>query len=120
VKHRIEPAKLRVMFGAQIAMGPGKADLLQAIAATGSITAAARRMDMSYRRAWNLVSIMNGCFREPLVDTATGGEGGGGASVTPFGQQVLARFRKMQQGIDKAIAADIAAFSALLSDSPPA
>jgi molybdate transport system regulatory protein len=120
VKHRIDPAKLRVMFGAQIAMGPGKADLLQAIAATGSITGAARRMDMSYRRAWNLVSIMNGCFRKPLVDTATGGEGGGGARVTPFGQQVLARFRKMQKGIDKAIAADITAFSALLSDSPPA
>jgi molybdate transport system regulatory protein len=67
------------------AMGSGKADLLDAIIATGSISAAGRSMNMSYRRAWMLVDTMNRCFREPLVRTAAGGQQGGGASVTEAG-----------------------------------
>jgi molybdate transport system regulatory protein len=70
---------------------------------------------MSYRRAWVLVDTMNRCFKEPLVSTATGGDRGGGARVTPFGREVLARFRAMQAKADGAIAADMAAFGKLLA-----
>jgi molybdate transport system regulatory protein len=74
-------------------MGPGKANLLEAIKETGSISAAGRRMGMSYRRAWDLVAAMNATFREPLVNTAIGGLRGGGAELTPLGQTVLDAYR---------------------------
>lgn len=118
MRHARGPAKLRLMFGSQIAIGPGKADLLEAIAACGSISESARRMGMSYRRAWLLVDTMNRCFREPVVASATGGSGGGGARVTPFGERVLARFRAMQARVDRALDRDLAAFSELLADRP--
>src|SRR6266702_808101 len=69
--------KIRILIGAVVAIGPGKADLLAAIERTGSISAAAREMKMSYRRAWLLVEAMNSAFRQPLVETLTGGDGGG-------------------------------------------
>jgi len=106
------------MFGREIAIGPGKADLLDAIAATGSISESARSLGMSYRRAWLLVDTMNRCFREPVVAAATGGSGGGGARVTPFGRDVLGRFRAMQKRCDRALAHDLDAFSELLLDRP--
>lgn len=99
--------RVRVMQGDTIAFGPGKADLLQAIAQTGSISGAAREMAMSYRRAWLLVEEMNRCFASPLVATATGGARGGGAAVTELGQEVLARYRRMQKKAATAIAADL-------------
>jgi len=102
------------MFGTEIAIGPGKADLLEAIAASGSISESARRLGMSYRRAWLLVDTMNRCFREPVVASATGGSGGGGASVTPFGRDMLRRYRAMQSRIDRAIDPELARFSGLL------
>jgi molybdate transport system regulatory protein len=113
-RHARGPTKLRVMFGEEIAMGPGKAELLAAIAETGSISASAKRLGMSYRRAWLLVDTMNRCFREPLVASATGGAGGGGAQVTPFGRRVLARFRSMQARIERALDPELARFSELL------
>lgn len=88
--------KLQVFCGDEIAMGPGKADLLDAIGREGSISAAARAMGMSYRRAWLLVDAMNRCWREPMVATMPGGAGKGGARITPFGQTVLDRYRAMQ------------------------
>jgi molybdate transport system regulatory protein len=88
--------RMRLLRDDDVAMGPGKADLLDAIAATGSISAAARAMDMSYRRAWLLVDVMNRSFREPLVQGAAGGKQGGGAHVTEAGLQVLAAFRTME------------------------
>jgi molybdate transport system regulatory protein len=115
MKHLIAPAKFRIQLGDDIAIGPGKSDLLTAIDATGSISSAARKLGMSYRRAWLLVDTMNRCFKEPLVTTATGGDHGGGARVTPFGHEVLSRFRKMQVKADQAIAADMAAFGKLLA-----
>jgi molybdate transport system regulatory protein len=118
MRHERGPAKLRLMFGPEIAIGPGKAALLDAIAATGSISESARRLGMSYRRTWLLVDTMNRCFREPVVSSATGGTGGGGAQVTPFGKRVLARFRAMEKRIDAAIERDLAAFSDLLADRP--
>jgi molybdate transport system regulatory protein len=102
------------MLGAEIAMGPGKADLLDAIAATGSISQSARRLGMSYRRAWLLVDTMNRCFREPLVASAAGGAGGGGAEVTAFGRRVLASFRAMGARVDRALDPELERFSGLL------
>ncbi|HZV10515.1 MAG TPA: LysR family transcriptional regulator, partial [Novosphingobium sp.] len=84
--------KLQIYCGEEIAMGPGKADLLQAIAAHGSITAAGKAMGMSYRRAWLLVDVMNRCWAEPLVATAPGRAGGSGARLTPAGKAVLATY----------------------------
>ena len=87
---------LRVVLGAEVAMGPGKAELLDGIAATGSIAAAGRRMGMSYKRAWLLVEAMNTMFAAPLVDAAKGGAGGGGASLTPLGARMLAAYRALE------------------------
>ena len=114
MRHARGATKLRVMFGTEIAIGPGKAELLEAIAATGSISESARRLGMSYRRAWLLVDTMNRCFREPVVASATGGSGGGGAQVTAFGRRVLDRFHAMQKRVDRAIDPELARFSELL------
>ena len=88
--------KIQIYCGAEIAMGPGKADLLEAIRAHGSISTAARAMDMSYRRAWLLVDCMNRCWREPLVQTSPGMSKGGGARISPFGEEILAHYRALQ------------------------
>lgn len=113
-RHARGPTKLRVMYGAEIAIGPGKAELLAAIGETGSISASAKRLGMSYRRAWLLVDTMNRCFREPLVASATGGTGGGGAHVTPFGRRVLERFGSMQARVDRALDPELVRFAELL------
>ncbi len=109
--------RLRVMQGDTIAFGPGKADLLQAIERTGSISGAAREMEMSYRRAWLLVEEMNRCFSNPLVATATGGARGGGAVVTELGREVLARYQRMQKKADASIAADLGYLHSLMTDN---
>ncbi|AOU97245.1 LysR family transcriptional regulator [Acidihalobacter yilgarnensis] len=109
--------RIRILLGTVIALGPGKADLLEAIESTGSISAAARHMNMSYRRAWVLVDTMNQSFRTPLVDTATGGSGGGGAQLTPGGREILQRYRSMEHKARMAIADDIEALELLLN--PP-
>ena len=106
--------KIRVMAGPVIAFGPGKATLLAAIERTGSISAAAREMGMSYRRAWLLVDEMNRSFREPLVGTAAGGPGGGGANVTQFGQDVLSRYRKMEDKAVDAVAQEMAELTEMM------
>ncbi len=106
--------KLRILLGTEIAIGSGKANLLEAIARSGSISAAAREMEMSYRRAWNLVEVMNQSFRAPLVETLTGGSGGGGALVTTLGMEVLARYRAMENKASLAVASDMKAFSRLM------
>lgn len=108
--------KLRILLGAEIAIGPGKADLLDALARTGSISAAAREMGMSYRRAWELVNTMNHCFRFPLVEASKGGSGGGGARVTDLGLEVLARYRAMEIKAAASIAAEMREFSRLLAE----
>ena len=98
--------RIRVVHGDDFAIGPGKADLLEAIERTGSISAAARELGMAYRRAWLLVDSMNRCFRSPLVETATGGFSGGGAVVSDLGREILQRFRSMEQSARAAIDAD--------------
>ncbi len=95
---RAGPLKLKIMLfcGEHTAMGPGKAELLEAIAAAGSISAGARAMGMSYRRAWLLVDTMNRSWTNPLVETSVGGGGRGGARLTPFGDQVLTAYRALE------------------------
>ncbi|MGH6629417.1 MAG: winged helix-turn-helix domain-containing protein [Burkholderiales bacterium] len=105
---------LRVLGKSVAAMGPGKAELVERIGRTGSISAAAREMGMSYRRAWQLVESMNASFREPVVQTATGGKRGGGALVTAFGERVVAQFRAMESRASRAIAADLRRYAAHL------
>jgi molybdate transport system regulatory protein len=111
--------RIRVPFGSGFAIGSGKADILEAVAETGSISAAARRMNMSYRRAWLLIDTMNRCFREPVVAAAKGGKGGGGAQITDFGRTVLKEFRAVESGAVKAVAAAMPRFAKLLRRAPP-
>ena len=90
-------ARLRVsiVFDSGARIGPGKAKLLESIRDTCSISAAARGMGMSYKRAWVLLDSINRAFTEPVVTAAAGGAGGGGASLTPFGAEVLERYNRI-------------------------
>lgn len=109
--------RLRILFGDDAMLGPGKAELLQRIRDTGSISAAGRDMKMSYKRAWLLVEEMNAAYRAPLVDSARGGPGGGGAQLTETGQAVLALYRAIEAAAAQAGAAELAALRALLRDA---
>lgn len=108
--------RLRLLFGDRLVFGPGKGELLQRIAETGSIAAAGRAMGMSYKRAWALVEEMNAAFRAPLVASARGGAGGGGAQLTTEGQEVLAAYRDLLQAVETAAAPQVAQIAALLND----
>ncbi len=112
----------RLLHNDEIAMGPGKADLLKEIDKTGSISAAGRSMGMSYRRAWMLVDVMNRCFAEPLVHTAKGGKDGGGATLTPLGRQVLNSYQQMVMGLNSTVQAFLPVFAGLMKnpDQQPA
>lgn len=101
---------LRVLGTRAPAMGPGKAELIERIDASGSISAAARAMGMSYRRAWQLVDALNVAYLEPVVTTAIGGRRGGGAQVTEFGRRLVRLFRAMEGKASAAIAADLKRF----------
>lgn len=106
------PNKLRLVFRIDFPegerLGRGKMELLNHIQATGSISAAGRAMGMSYRRAWLLVDALNHMFNDVVVESKRGGTQGGGASVTDFGQELLARFRDMERKMGQAAASDIA------------
>lgn len=99
--------KPRIVARGERAFGPGKADLLDNIVSTGSISAAAKAMNMSYSRAWFLVDQMNRAFKRPLVNAAPGGRRGGGAQVTPEGVEMLALYRRLQAALNES-AADFA------------
>jgi molybdate transport system regulatory protein len=111
-------ARLRVVLSTNVAIGPGKADILEGIRDTGSIAAAGRRMKMSYKRAWLLVETMNAFFKEPLVATSRGGQARGGASLTPAGERVLAAYRSMEALTETAIEKEMAALRRMLADIP--
>ncbi|MCK0163407.1 LysR family transcriptional regulator [Marinobacter sp. S6332] len=106
--------RLRLKAGEAIAMGPGKAQLLELIQQHRSISAAARALKMSYRRAWLLVDTMNTCFKNPLVLTATGGSQGGGAELSEEGQKVLTLYRQYEKAI--AERPELAELAAMLND----
>lgn len=105
--------KLRIVFD-EAMLGPGKAQLLQGIRDTGSIAAAGRGMGMSYKRAWSLVEEMNAAWAEPLVFSARGGAGGGGAQLTEAGAQVLRLYREVMDRAATAVAEPVAALERLL------
>ena len=100
-------------------LGRGKMELLEHIKATGSISAAGRAMDMSYRRAWLLVDAMNQMFQQTVVESQRGGKQGGGAVVTEFGEDLLARFRLMEAKVAEALASDLQWLEGELRDTPP-
>lgn len=108
---------LRVHLGDQIAIGPGKAQLLASIQRTGSISAAGREMGISYKHAWLLVDSMNGCFRSALVEAVKGGKAGGGASLTSLGLEVLECYRHMQEVAAEAIRPEVAKFKRRIQES---
>ena len=115
-KERASTPRLRILMGAAVALGPGKADLLDAVDQAGSISAAARTMGMSYRRAWVLIEAMNRDFKEPLVETSAGGSGGGGALVTPAGNEALKRYRAMETKATAAVKKEMSEFADLLNE----
>lgn len=117
-----KPAQLkprfRIMMDGEIALGPGKVDLLEAIGRTGSISAAARDIGLSYRRAWNMVDTMNHCFKKPLVERTKGGAGGGGAQLTALGRTVIDQYRSMETKATKTVQTEWKALHKNLK-SPP-
>ncbi|WP_323035478.1 winged helix-turn-helix domain-containing protein [Pararhodobacter sp.] len=107
--------RLRLVLGDRVLMGPGKAQLLDLIRETGSISAAGRAMSMSYKRAWSLVDEMNAGFSEPLVESTRGGPGGGGARITEAGEAVLHHYRGLIEAAQSGGAADLAAIEGRLA-----
>jgi len=101
--------RIHIQFEGDHSLGPGKAQLLEAVAEHGSISAAARSMGMAYRHAWELIDDLNRCFREPVVRTSAGGRSGGGAHLTAFGEELVRRFRAMERAAGSAMADDLAA-----------
>ncbi|QEL21789.1 LysR family transcriptional regulator [Bosea sp. F3-2] len=103
---------LRIQLDPEGRIGPGKIELLEQIAARGSISAAGRAMEMSYRRAWELVEELNTLFGKPVVERQTGGRNGGGARVTDLGQALIMRFREVEQAATAAASEHLAALQA--------
>ena len=118
----VGPLKLKaqLLCGGELAMGPGKADLLEAIQATGSISGAGRRLGMSYRRAWLLVDTMNRCWSDPLVEATPGGGEARGARVTKAGLQALTAFRALEAEVAKAAEGPLKALQIQLLETPKA
>lgn len=108
--------RLRIVFPDDRQLGPGKADLLEAIERAGSISSAARDLGMSYRRAWLLVDETSKLFKRPVLTTAAGGMHGGGASLTDFGRALIAAFRRIEDRAAEAARAELIAFESDLAD----
>jgi len=104
-------ASLRIELGRERRVGPGKIKLLELIRSTGSISAAARQMEMSYRRAWLLIDEVNGALKAQVVATATGGSGGGGAMLTPLGEALIAAYRDIEADATAMVAGRIGALA---------
>ncbi len=110
--------RIRLVFGPDEMMGPGKAELLERIQRTGSIAAAGREMGMSYKRAWQLVETLNAMFRSPLVERSRGGAKGGGAQITETGLAVLEEYRAIELKARAAGDPHIEKLKTLLNDIP--
>lgn len=110
--------RLFLKIDADTRIGHGKIALLETIEETGSISAAGRALDMTYRRAWELVDHMNKAFGRPLVAGQTGGAGGGGAKLTDLGREVVMRYRALQAATEAAAAEHVAALEALRAGPP--
>ena len=118
----VGPLKLKaqLLCGDELAMGPGKADLLDAIIAEGSISGAGRKLGMSYRRTWLLVDVMNRCWLEPLVEATPGGGEHRGTRLTPMGLEVLAAYRALEAALAEAAEGPLQALAPKLLDEPRA
>lgn len=110
--------KIRVQLAGEHSLGPGKVQLLEAVAEHGSISAAARSMQMAYRHAWEMLDDLNRCFRLPVIETETGGPAGGGTRVTAFGAELIIRYHAMQAKADAALATDLAALARACTPKP--
>jgi len=110
--------RIRLICGDEIAMGQGKADLLEAIQETGSISAAGRKLGMSYRKAWLMVDEMNRCFTHPVVEAMKGGAQGGGAHLTDQGREALRQYRRLQALAQRSIEEELREFRKLLAAHP--
>lgn len=111
---------LRIDLDPDGRIGPGKVELLEKIAAFGSIAAGGRAMGMSYRRAWELVDQMNAAFGKPVLTSQSGGRHGGGAALTPLGLAVIARFRAMERAAAEAVAPHLRALQDEVDRTAPA
>jgi molybdate transport system regulatory protein len=114
-KNEVRP-RLRIVSGRDIALGPGKVELLELLGRTGSIMEAARQMGMSYMRAWTLIRTMNQCFKEPVIQAVRGGREGGGARLTETGRKALALYHDMDARCLRAAKMDWKKLKALLRD----
>lgn len=108
--------RLRIVFPGERQLGPGKADLLDAIHRTGSISSAARELGMSYRRAWLLADELTRLFKRPILTTAAGGAHGGGAALTPFGQALIAAYRRIEDRSAEVARQELVAFESDLDE----
>ena len=108
--------RLRIGTDKELALGPGKVALLEAIRDTGSISAAGRKLRMSYRRAWLLVDALNRAFVKPVIETTTGGREGGGTSLTVTGQEIVRRYRKIEELATAVSSKEIVAITRLMRD----
>ena len=108
--------RIRIVFGEDEMIGPGKAELLERIDRCGSIAAAGREMGMSYKRAGQLIGMLNAMFRDPLVDSTRGGPGGGGAVLTQAGREALALYRAFEEDVTEAGAKRLDAMQGMLRD----
>jgi molybdate transport system regulatory protein len=108
--------RLRIGSDRELALGPGKVALLEAIRDTGSISGAGRKLRMSYRRAWLLVDAMNRAFVEPVIETSTGGREGGGTVLTAVGEEIIRRYRRIEALATKVSSKEILAITRLMRD----
>ena len=109
--------RLRILYAGG-SVGPGKIRLLEAIACTGSISGAARTLDMPFRRAWQLIDTMHRVFREPVVKASTGGRTGGGAALTPLGEELVERYRTMERAAQEAARPHLARLDSMTVPDP--
>lgn len=116
---RGKPIRLQVYVAGDRPLGPGKVALLEAVGRSGSISAAARSLDMSYRHAWLLIDALNASFREPVVQATSGGARGGGARVTGFGRELVRRYRAMERATERAVHVHLQALAAHASAPGP-
>jgi molybdate transport system regulatory protein len=107
--------RLTLVLNSGARIGPGKAALLESVHSSGSISAAARAMGMDYKRAWHLIDSLNQAFKTPAVERTTGGAGGGGAALTPFGEELLTRYRKLEAAARELAASDLKALERISS-----
>jgi molybdate transport system regulatory protein len=117
-RHTTPRFQLRLVADKDVVLGPGKADLLEAIERTGSIASASRELGMSYKKGWQLIDTMNRHLPAPVIETRTGGSQRGGAYLTPLGREILTRYRALQQRLDPQSCREARELLALLEASP--